>query len=90
MRLKRACLSPAEDDEQRKAACPRPRRRPAGLNTTPVATEIPAVKATIVSVRLPPESWLGYAHMHMLRTDVENGLTILPPPRELPNDFRVF
>jgi len=54
MRLKRACRSPAEEDEQRKAAGQRPRRRPAGLNTTPAATEIPAFKATIVSVRLAP------------------------------------
>jgi hypothetical protein len=54
MRLKRDCRSLAEEDEQRKAAEPRPRRRPAGLNTTPAATEIPAVKATIVSVRLAP------------------------------------
>jgi hypothetical protein len=56
MRLKRACRSLAEEDEQRNAAGPRPRprprRRPAGLNTTPAATEIPAFKATIVSVRV--------------------------------------
>lgn len=56
MRLKRACRSLAEEDEQRNAAGPRPRpsRRPAGLNTTPAATEIPPFKATIVSVRLAP------------------------------------